>query len=255
MVITFLGTGSSLGLPIIGCNCKVCKSKDKKDKRLRASVLIEIDDKNILIDAGPDFRQQMLLYNPQAKLDAILITHDHRDHIAGLDDVRPFNFLSKKSIPVYTTESDAKSIQELYFYSFGNDDNYGTPKLNLQIIDPHRDFFFENIRITPIKIFHNKPILGYRIKNFAYLTDMKAIETAELEKLQGLDVLVVSALRIQEHSYHFSLKEAIDFIQLVKPQKAYLTHMGHGIGKHKHTSKLLPKNIFLAYDGLKIFLY
>lgn len=251
MKITFLGTGSSLGVPIIGCNCNVCTSTDKRDKRMRASVLIEVENKNIVIDAGPDFRSQMLLFNPAAKLDAILITHSHRDHIAGLDDIRPFNFILKKNIPLFADKQTIKEIFQLFSYSFVQNSNGGIPQFDIFEIE-NKNFFFQNIKITPIQIFHNKPILGFRIGNFAYLTDIKSIDDIEKQKLKNLKVLVLSALRLTEHSYHFSLQNALDLVQEILPQQAYLTHLGHSLGTYIELTNNLPTNVFVAYDGLEI---
>ena len=251
MKITFLGTGSSLGVPIIGCKCNVCKSNDSRDKRMRASVLIEVENKNIVIDAGPDFRSQMLLFNPAARLDAILITHSHRDHIAGLDDIRPFNFLQNKDIPLFANKETISEIFQLFSYSFVENSNGGIPKFNIIEIED-KDFFFQNIRITPIQIFHNKPILGFRIGDFAYLTDIKSIDDIEKQKLKNLKVLVLSALRFTEHSYHFSLQNALDLVQEILPQQAYLTHLGHSLGTYSELSANLPSNVYVSYDGFQI---
>lgn len=252
MKITFLGTGSSLGTPIISCKCEVCTSEDPKDNRLRAAILIEIDGKTILIDSGPDFREQMLRYNPNSKLDAVLITHGHRDHIAGLDDVRPFNFIQDKAIRIYAEEIVIEMIHKIFFYSFGKElYKFGVPKFDMIPIDENK-FFIDGIEIIPIRVYHSMPMLGFRIKDFAYITDAKKIEDSELNKLKNIDTLVINALRIKSHPTHFNLEEALDFIQKVNPRRAFLTHMSHRIGKHSELEKILPHNVFPAYDGLVI---
>lgn len=252
MKITFLGTGSSLGTPIISCKCDVCTSEDSRDKRLRSSVMIEIEDKTLIIDAGPDFREQMLKYNTDSKLDAVLITHAHRDHIAGLDDIRPFNFIQNKAIRIYAEQNVIDLIHKTFFYSFGKDlYKYGTPKFDMIPIDEHK-FYINGIEITPIRVFHSMPMLGFRIKNFAYITDAKKIEDSELKKLKNLDTLVINALRLKIHPSHFNLEEALNFIQKVNPRRAYLTHMSHRIGKHSELEKILPPNVSPAFDGLII---
>lgn len=251
MKVTFLGTGSSLGVPIIGCNCDVCKSSDTRDKRMRSSVLVEIDNKKIVIDAGPDFRNQMLLFNQSVQLDAILITHSHRDHIGGLDDIRPFNFLLKKNIPLFANKETINEIYQLFSYSFGQNSNGGIPRFDIFEID-NKEFFFQNIKIIPVQIFHNKPILGFRIGDIAYLTDIKSIDDKEKLKLKNVKILVLSALRLLEHSYHFSLQNALDLVKEIAPQQAYLTHLGHSLGTYSKLSTNLPQNVFVAYDGLQI---
>ncbi len=253
MKITFLGTGPSLGTPIISCKCEVCTSNDTRDKRLRSSVMIETSGKTIIIDAGPDFREQMLRYNPEAKLDAILITHEHRDHIAGLDDVRPFNFIQNKPVKIYATAKTLKAVKHFFSYSFEEHEQYkyGLPHFDLIEISD-KPFLVEDIEIIPVKAFHSMPVLGFRINNFAYLTDIKTISSSEIEKIRGVHTLTVNALRRKIHPTHFNIEEALNLISEVKPQKAYLTHMAHGIGKHADLSKELPANVEPAYDGLTI---
>lgn len=251
MKITFLGTGPSLGTPIIGCNCKVCKSTDPRDKRLRSSVMIDVDGKRIIIDCGPDFREQMLRYNKEFKLDAVIITHAHRDHIAGLDDVRPFNFIQQKSTDIYAEKDVLKTLKSMYFYSFEETENKGVPKFNLIEIK-NKTFFIGETKILPIRVFHSMKMLAFRIKDFTYITDAKYIKPKEIEKVKGTRLLVVNAIRKKKHRSHFNLQEALELIDYIKPQKAYLTHMAHKLGTHKELLELLPPNVEPAYDGLRI---
>ncbi len=251
MRITFLGTGTSVGVPLIGCQCEVCQSKDKKDKRLRTSALIEHKGKNIVIDTGPDFRQQMLRENI-LRIDAILYTHEHRDHIAGMDELRAFNFIHKEPIDVYAEESVQKALNATFPYAFGNNNYPGTPKVDMHTISEDA-FCVDNIRISPIRAIHYKlPILGFRIEDFTYITDAKFISDAEKEKIYGSRVIVLNALRQKPHIAHFSLDEALELIREFAPEKAYFTHMSHGTGLHHNVDKQLPSNIHLAYDGLKL---
>ncbi len=253
MEITFLGTGTSQGIPIIGSDHPVCHSDDPKDKRLRVSVLINWNNFNILIDCGPDFRQQMLA-NQVDHLDAILYTHEHNDHTAGLDDIRPF-FFRQGDIPVFAKKRVLDALRKRFDYIFKTENKYpGAPGVKENEIE-NRPFSFEGLTITPIKFMHNRlPVFGYRMEDFAYLTDIKTIEPEEIEKLRDLKVLVVSALRIEPHHSHFNLEEALDFIKEVKPEKAYLTHISHMLGFHEEVEKELPENVHLAYDNLKITL-
>jgi phosphoribosyl 1,2-cyclic phosphate phosphodiesterase len=252
MKITFLGTGTSQGVPVIACACKVCSSNDTKDERFRSSVLVEINDKAIVIDTGPDFRSQMLANNVQ-RLDAVLFTHEHKDHVAGLDDIRPFNFKQQAPISVYASERVEQAIKREYHYIFADKKYPGIPEISLERIDLNPFFISENIRIVPIEVKHYlMPVLGFRINNFTYITDAKTIDSKEIEKIKGTEVLVINALRIESHPAHFNLDEALQFIDLIKPQKAYLTHISHLFGTHEEINQMLPENVFVSYDGLRI---
>ena len=253
MDVTFLGTGTSQGIPIIGSEHPVCLSEDAKDKRLRVSILITWNKLNILIDCGPDFRQQMLANNIK-KLDAIFYTHEHNDHTAGLDDIRPF-FFRQGDIPVYAHERVLKALRKRFDYIFTTENKYpGAPGVTEKTIE-NKAFNFEGLTVTPINFMHNRlQVFGFRMEDFAYLTDIKSIEDNEVEKLEDLKVLVVSALRIEPHHSHFNLEEALEFIKRIKPEKTYLTHISHMLGFHAEVEKTLPENVHLAYDNLKITL-
>ena len=248
MKIHFLGTGTSTGVPEIACNCDVCLSDDSRDKRLRTSVLVEIDKKSILIDCGPDFRQQALNLH-LTQLDAVLITHEHYDHVGGLDDLRPF---TANELPVYAEDDVVRKLADRMPYAFVKRAYPGVPKLNLINITTE-EFVLDTIPIIPIRLMHhNLPILGYRIRNFAFLTDVKTIPEEEYEKLNNLDVLVIDALRIKEHISHENVEQALAQIKRIQPKKAYFIHMSHHFGLHAKMEKLLPENVFLPYDGLVI---
>ncbi|NDW09174.1 MBL fold metallo-hydrolase [Dysgonomonas sp. 520] len=249
MKITFLGTGTSTGVPEIGCTCDVCKSSDVKDKRLRASVLINMDGKNILIDCGPDFRQQMLQQHFD-KLHGVLLTHEHYDHVGGIDDLRPFCKFG--DIDIYTEPYVADALKNRIPYCFEDNKYPGIPNISITEIGMDK-FSIENISITPIRLMHHLlPITGFRINNFAYLTDLKTIPESEFIKLQNLDALVINALRIKEHISHQTLEQALVNIQKIAPKKAYLTHISHHLGLHEAVQSKLPANVFLAYDSLII---
>lgn len=249
----FLGTGTSQGVPIITCDCEVCISTNSKDKRLRSSIHLKTSGGSINIDAGPDFRQQMLREKIK-KLDAILFTHEHKDHIAGLDDVRAYNFKAKKPMEIYCSSGVYKGLEREFHYVFDPKFAYpGIPKINTTIISKENSFNVLGNEIIPIEAMHYKlPVLGYRLENFAYITDANFIDETELKKLENLDVLVLNALRKEKHVSHFTLQEALELIAQLKPKKAYLTHISHLMGTHEDTSQLLPDNVEIAYDGLKL---
>jgi phosphoribosyl 1,2-cyclic phosphate phosphodiesterase len=249
--ITFLGTGTSQGVPLIACNCQVCKSDNPKDKRLRTSLMIETDATTIVIDTGPDFRQQMLREEVQ-KLDAVVFTHEHKDHIAGLDDVRAFNFIQQKHMDVYATLRVQSAIKREFAYIFAEEKYPGIPLINLHQIDLN-SFKVNDIELLPIEVMHYKmPVLGFRINDFTYITDAKSISDHEKEKIKGSKILVLNALRKEEHISHFTFKEAINLANELKVEQAYFTHISHQLGLHDAISKELPQHIFLAYDGLKL---
>lgn len=253
MKVTFLGTGTSQGVPVIGCTCEVCRSLDYRDKRLRSSVHIEARGQSLVIDTGPDFRQQMLRENIN-RLDAVILTHAHRDHTAGIDDVRAYNFLQQMNMPVYGTAETLDQIKSDFAYIFAPDNYPGLPRLDLKPINENA-FSIDGISIQPLPVLHLKlPVLGFRIGDFSYITDANAIPDSTYEKLKGTKVLVLNALQREHHISHFNLKEAIDIVQKVNPAKAYFTHISHKMGLHAAISKELPENISLAVDGLQISL-
>jgi phosphoribosyl 1,2-cyclic phosphate phosphodiesterase len=250
--VYFLGTGTSQGIPIIGSDHEVCKSADSKDKRLRVSVLVTWDNHSYVIDCGPDFRQQMLTSNCK-KVDGILFTHEHSDHTAGLDDIRPFNF-RQGVMPIYAHKRVIENLKKRFDYIFETKNRYpGAPSVKTIEVENDQPFSIGDKMAIPVNVMHgNLQVFGYRIDDFAYLTDVKTIEDIEVEKLKNLKVLVVNALREELHDSHFNLQEALDFIALVKPQKAYITHISHILGFHEEVQKELPENVFLAYDNLEI---
>ena len=252
MTITFLGTGTSQGVPVIACGCEVCTSHDHKDKRLRSSIMVEGEGKVIVIDSGPDFRQQMLREKVQ-HLDAIVFTHEHKDHIAGMDDIRAFNYKQNAAIPVYADTRVQKALQREYPYIFDELIRYpGIPEITVHTID-NEPFSISNIQFTPIEVMHYLlPVKGFRIKDFTYITDAKTIADVEKEKIKGSKTLVINALQKQTHISHFTLDEAIAFAQEIGAEKTYFTHISHRLGKHADISKDLPLNIELAYDGLRL---
>lgn len=248
---TILGSGTSQGIPVIACDCHVCTSQKVEDNRLRCSVLLEIEGKNYVIDAGPDFRQQMLKFQVK-NLEAVLFTHEHKDHMAGLDDVRAFNFKESRDMDIYCTKAVEEALRREYHYAFEEDKYPGIPQLNIITIENKPFKLSATIPIVPIEVMHYfMPVLGFRIGDFAYITDAKTVSSKEIEKLKGVKVLIVNALRKEPHISHFNLEEALRFIQEVKPEKAYLTHISHLFGTHQEIESELPENVFAAYDGLK----
>ncbi|MDC1433992.1 MBL fold metallo-hydrolase [Flavobacteriaceae bacterium] len=250
--ITFLGTGTSQGIPIIGSKHPVCLSDNQKDKRLRVSIALEWEDGFFVIDCGPDFRQQMLRLNP-SRLDGILFTHEHADHTAGMDDIRPFFFRQGK-IDLFMTSDVHASLKQRFGYIMNDENKYpGAPSVNVKQISKTNPFVLNNKTVIPIEVMHHKlPVTGYRFDDFAYLTDVKTIAAEEKEKLTGLDVLVLSALRIDPHPSHLNLEEALILIDELKPKRTYLTHISHLLGFHDEVQASLPENVFLAYDTLQI---
>lgn len=250
MRITVLGSGTSQGVPVIACNCHVCQSEDPKDYRRRCSILVEQADTTLVIDTGPDFREQML----RAKvidLDAVVFTHEHKDHVAGLDDIRAFNYRRKgEKMDVFATERVQEALKREFAYVFEENKYPGVPEVSLNTITSER-FSVKNVQLMPIDLMHYKmPVKGFRINDFAYLTDANYIAPEEKEKLQNLDVLILNALRKEEHISHFNLSEAIELVKELNPKKAYFTHISHLMGKHKEVESELPENIKLSYDGL-----
>jgi phosphoribosyl 1,2-cyclic phosphate phosphodiesterase len=249
--ITILGTGTSSGVPMVGCKCAVCASSDPKDKRLRSSVLIQSNTTTIVIDSGPDFRQQMLTNNI-THIDAIVFTHPHKDHIAGLDDIRGFNFFAKKNMAVYCNKITAKRLYNEFDYAFAPIRYEGVPLIEMHIIDM-QPFTIGDITLTPILVWHYKmPVYGFRIENFVYITDANLITEIEMQKMYNAEVLILNALRKEAHLSHFTLQEAIDLSVKVNAQKTYFTHISHQLGLHQIINQELPNNIQLAYDGLTI---
>jgi phosphoribosyl 1,2-cyclic phosphate phosphodiesterase len=253
MKVTFLGTGTSSGIPLLACECPVCHSDDWRDKRLRCSVFVEVDGLNLLIDAGTDFRQQMLRENIR-KIDAVLITHGHKDHTGGIDDIRAYNFSSGKDMPVYVDRYAEQTLRTHYDYVFAKDKYPGIPQLALHHIDKD-DFYIENLKITPIQVMHHQlPVTCFRIKDFTYITDAKTISDQEKEKIKGTRILVVNALREKPHISHFNLEEAMQLVDEIQPEHTYFIHISHNFGKHRHIQSKLPMNVSVAYDGLKLTL-
>ncbi len=252
MKITFLGTGTSQGIPIIGSDHPVCLSKNPKDKRLRVSVMVSWDDYNYVIDCGPDFRQQMLT-NGVSSIDGILFTHEHADHTAGIDDIRPF-FFRQGDIPIYAHERVVASLEKRFDYIFANENRYpGAPAVQVHLIENNHPFQIGDSECIPIEAFHNRlQVFGFRINNFTYLTDVKTISDEEVKKIKGTKVLTVNALRKERHHSHFNLSEALEFVERVQPEITYFTHISHSLGFHDEVEKRLPKNVHLAYDNLVI---
>ena len=251
MQLTFLGTGTSQGVPVIACDCAVCRSTDPRDTRMRSSVLVETERKTILIDAGPDFRQQMLREGVR-DLDAVLLTHEHMDHIAGMDDLRAISFANEppRAVPIYADEATLNAVRRVYAYAFSGSQYPGMPQFDLHAIsrDP---FVAAGIPVVPVEVMHyHMPVLGFRVGGLTYITDAKSISLEEKEKIRGSEVLVVNALRRKEHISHFNLKQALDLIEELSPSRAYLTHISHLMGLHGEVK--LPPHVQVAFDGLKV---
>lgn len=249
MKITFLGTGTSQGVPVIACECRTCLSGDEHDKRLRTSVLVERGDTTIVIDAGPDFRQQMLRASVR-KLDGIILTHEHKDHIAGMDDVRAFNYKSQDAIDIYAEERVQKAIKREYSYVFAEYQYPGIPKMRLNTISDY-PFTVKGLTVTPLRAFHYRlPVYGFRIGDFAYITDANYVPEETKDLLAGVKYFVINALRKEKHISHFCLREAVDLVREISPRKAFITHISHQMGLHKEVTAELPQPVALAFDGL-----
>lgn len=251
MKITLLGTGTSQGVPVIGCTCEVCRSVDYRDKRLRVSVHLEIDGKSIIIDSGPDFRQQVLRERIKT-LDALVFTHEHKDHTSGLDDIRAYNFMQRKDMPLYGEERVLEQLKREFAYIFADSRYPGIPQVQLYPIT-NEPFEIEGITITPIRVMHYKlPVFGFRVGDFSYITDVNYISAEEMEKVRGSKVIVLDALRPEPHISHYSLAEAVQVLEELRPEKAYLTHISHLMGLHREVDEKLPDFVRLGYDGLRI---
>jgi len=255
MKITFLGTGTSQGVPVIACNCKVCRSNDLRDKRLRSSIAVEKDGLRIVVDCGPDFRQQMLRENI-CSIDAILVTHGHKDHLGGLDDVRAFNYINRRPAQVYATGKVQRIIKSEFAYAFEKNPYPGVPEIVLHHLT-NKPFFINGQKIIPIRALHynnDQYVFGFRIDDFTYITDAVAISEKEKEKIRGSKIIVLNALRKEKHYSHFSLGEALSLMEELKPQQGYLTHISHQMGTYESVSPELPDFVKLAYDGLTLIL-
>ncbi len=252
MKVTFLGTGTSQGVPVIGCDCEVCLSTDPHDQRLRPSILISSGEYNLVIDAGPDFRQQMLRAGVQS-LEAVLITHEHNDHIIGIDDVRPFNFRFLRDMPVYATQHVQEQLRDRFAYIFAVDGYPGIPRLELREIKKEQRFEVGGLDILPIEVIHGRlPVLGFRFGDFTYITDAKYISEESQALIKGSKILVLNALHHKMHYSHFNLEEALEMIAILKPEQAYLTHISHHMGLDAVVNADLPPGVQLAYDGLEL---
>ncbi|MDD3108550.1 MAG: MBL fold metallo-hydrolase [Alistipes sp.] len=250
--LTFLGTGTSQGVPVISCGCWVCRSTDERDQRLRTSALYRQGDTTILIDAGPDFRQQMLRAKVQ-RLDAILLTHEHKDHIAGIDDVRAFNYTSGRAVEIYAEERVQRRVRQDFDYAFSEHPYPGVPEIQLHPIEENTPLRIRDVEILPIRGLHYRlKVFGFRIGSMAYLTDMNHIEEAELQKMEGIDTLIINALRKEHHLSHFTLDEALAIRYRLQPRVCYLTHVSHQMGRHATEEKALPEGVHFAYDNLVI---
>lgn len=254
--VTILGSGTSQGVPVIACDCSVCESNSSKDKRTRSSIMISLENENYVIDSGPDFRQQMLREKVKS-LKGIIFTHEHKDHVAGLDDVRGFNYREKRKMEVFATAQVEAALRKEFHYVFAENCYPGVPKIEVKQINLNPFQIGENLTLIPIQVFHHLlPVLGFRFGDFTYITDAKTIANEEKSKIMGTKTLIINALHKYNHVSHFNLEEALQFIAEIKPEKAFLTHISHMFGKHKKIEKELPKNVYLAYDGLKLpFIY
>lgn len=251
LTITFLGTGTSSGVPMIGCDCEVCTSTDPNDNRLRSSVLIQSPQTSLVVDTTPDFRYQMLRINNR-RLDAVVYTHPHKDHLAGLDDIRAYNYFTKKPMDIYANTLTEEALRRDYYYAFSDTRYPGVPELNLITIDEH-PFFVGDIPVLPIEVWHYKmPVFGFRFGDFTYITDANRIEASEKEKIRGSKILVLNALRKENHLSHFTLDEAVALAQELAVPQVYFTHISHQLGLHQQINKELPSHIQLAYDGLQV---
>ncbi|TNE79352.1 MAG: MBL fold metallo-hydrolase [Bacteroidetes bacterium] len=251
MKLTFLGTGTSQGVPVIGCQCAVCQSSDSRDKRLRSSVLVQENGINLVVDSGPDFRQQMLRCGIN-HLEALLFTHSHKDHIAGMDDVRGFNFIQKKAVPIYTSEATLNALKREFYYVFEDEKYPGVPEVDVNIIDKD-PFEIAGIHVQPIQVLHYRmPVLGFRFGDLTYITDANYIAEEEKAKMKGSKVLVLNALRQSEHISHFSLDQAIALAKEIGADRTYFIHMSHQIGLHIEIEQALPEGMFFSYDGLEV---
>lgn len=250
MKITILGSGTSQGVPTIACECHVCRSHDSRDKRLRSSIMISCNNENYVIDTGPDFRQQMLIHKVKS-LRAVLFTHEHKDHVAGMDDIRAFNYRESRHMEVFCTEGVEEALRREFHYIFSSFEYPGLPKININRISTEKFTLPGDLEVQPIEVMHYvMPVLGYRIADFTYITDAKTISDQEKEKIKGTKILIVNALHQNEHISHFNLREALEFIEEINPEIAYLTHISHLFGTHEEIEELLPFNVFAAYDGL-----
>jgi len=254
MHITFLGTGTSQGVPMIGCECEVCRSTDPKDKRLRTSILISNGDKNVVVDTGPDFRQQMLRENVKT-LEAVVFTHEHKDHIAGMDDIRAYNYLQRRDMDLYATRNVQEALKRDFFYAFNNSTYPGVPKAVLHTIEHGQSFELAGLNFLPFEVMHFKlPVTAFRIGNFSYITDANFISEESKKIIRGSKIIVLNALRKEKHVSHYTLEEAVELMQELKPVQGYFVHMSHQIGLHEEVNKSLPGNIRLAYDGLNLMI-